>query len=84
MVFDIIVSVELVGVHSVHRNFEVVNCVVVFLSDVALDIVTLVYFIFVQGESVLERYILDVAGLNRVLPMRCLFIVVSFPDELGE
>lgn len=85
MVLDVVIAIELVGVNCVHRDFKVVNRVVVILLGVPLDVVRLVDLVFIQGERVLHGYVLDVARLNQVLLTQSSSVsIVRVSDELSE
>lgn len=53
---------EFVGVYRVHADVIVINCMVFSGPSVAFDVIALVNFIFVEGETVFHGDCLDVAG----------------------
>jgi hypothetical protein len=62
MVLDGVSFTEFVGMYRVHAHVIVINCMVFSGTSVASDVIALVDFILVEGETVFHGDCLDVAG----------------------
>lgn len=75
MSLDVIRSIDLVGVHSIHGDFKVVERVVLIRRYIPSDVVAFKNFVFIERKRVLECHILDISTLERLLLGRALEIV---------
>ncbi len=81
MSFYVIRSTNLVSVNCIHRNFKVIQSVVLIGGHVAANVITFKNFIFIEWERVLKCNVLNVGGLERLLFWRS-FKVISVSYKL--